>query len=399
MTSSSVPSRWLVPALTVATFVNFLGTLALGPFLPEVAEELRTSVAAVGQVPALVMLLAAVLGLVIGPLADHYGYRRTLLVGVSSVAAATLATGLAPTYQVLFAVAVVGAIGRAAVQPTSQATVAAQFPDDGPRRHAMSRVGMGSAGAAVIGIPLLTFVAALGRWRLAFFTLAALALASLLMLGRVLSPDARSSPGRYRLKDVLASYLPLLRHRATLSLIVATLVGTTGVWVVWSYLAAFLIQQHGFTTREVGWAYLATGASVILGNVIAGGRLGAYPRPVMVASRAFSGLMFACALLLPVPGVAVAGLIALAMVAHGAFTVTNALVLAAETPAGRATTMTVNSSAISLGTALGGAIGGLALTLGDYPALGICAPIFSLAASGLIWWSRPRAEPELVPAT
>jgi len=399
MTSSSVPSRWLVPALTVATFVNFLGTLALGPFLPEVAEELRTSIAAVGQVPALVMLLAALLGLVIGPLADHYGYRRTLLVGMASVAVATAATGLAPTYQLLITVAVIGAVGRAAVQPTSQATVAAQFPDEGLRRYAMSRVGMGSAGAAVIGIPLLTFVAGFGSWRLAFFTLAGLGLVALLVLGRVLPPDARAAPGRYRVRDVLASYLPLLRHRATLSLIVATLLGTTGVWIVWSYLAAFLLQRHGFTTQEVGWAYLATGASVILGNVVAGGRLGAYPRPVMIASRAGSGVMFACALLLPVSGIAVAGLIALAMVAHGAFSVTNALVLTVETPAGRATTMTLNSSAISLGTALGGAVGGLALALGSYPALGVCAPIFSLAAAGLIWWSRPRTEPEPVAAT
>ena len=42
--------------------------------------------------------------------------------------------------------------------------------------------------------------------------------------------------------------------------------------------------------------------------------------------------------------------------------------------------MTLNNSAISFATALGGVGGSVALTLGDYQALGICAPIFPLVA-------------------
>src|SRR5215210_3086104 len=90
-------SRWLVAALMVATFVNFLGSLALGPFLPQVAHDLGTTVALVGQVPALVTMLAALLGLVVGPLADHYGYGRSLTMGVLAATVSTLAIGLAPT--------------------------------------------------------------------------------------------------------------------------------------------------------------------------------------------------------------------------------------------------------------------------------------------------------------
>ena len=51
-----VISHWLVAALVVATFVNFLGLLALGPFLPQVAHDLGTTVALVGQVPALMTI-------------------------------------------------------------------------------------------------------------------------------------------------------------------------------------------------------------------------------------------------------------------------------------------------------------------------------------------------------
>jgi MFS transporter, DHA1 family, inner membrane transport protein len=398
MATSPVLSRWLVTALAGATFVNFLGSIALAPFLPQVADDLGTTVALVGQVPALVAMLAALLGLVIGPLADHYGFGRTLMAGVLAAVVSTLAIGLTPTYAFLLLATGAGAIGRAAVQPTAQAIVAAWVPDEATRRVAMSRVQMGSAGAAIIGIPLLTFIAALWSWRVAFLTLTALGLLSLLVLWRTLPTDASTTSGRLRLRDALATYAPLLRHRSTLSLIAASLVGNVGAWVVWSYLSAFLIDVHGFTIQDVGWVYLVGGLGVMAGTLISGTRLGAAPRPLMIAGRVISALLLACAMVPPLPGLAVVTFVALAMVFHGTYNVPNVLVLNAETPAGRATTMTLNSAAFTLGIALGGVVGGVALTLGGYPALGVCAPIFPLAGAGIIWWSRPRAAPPLAVA-
>jgi DHA1 family inner membrane transport protein len=398
MATSPVLSRWLVTALAGATFVNFLGSIALAPFLPQVADDLGTTVALVGQVPALVAMLAALLGLVIGPLADHYGFGRTLMAGVLAAVVSTLAIGLTPTYAFLLLATGAGAIGRAAVQPTAQAIVAAWVPDEATRRVAMSRVQMGSAGAAIIGIPLLTFIAALWSWRVAFLTLTALGLLSLLVLWRTLPTDASTTSGRLRLRDALATYAPLLRHRSTLSLIAASLVGNVGAWVVWSYLSAFLIDVHGFTIQDVGWVYLVGGLGVMAGTLISGTRLGAAPRPLMIAGRVISALLLACAMVPPLPGLAVVTFVALAMVLHGTYNVPNVLVLNAETPAGRATTMTLNSAAFTLGIALGGVVGGVALTLGGYPALGVCAPIFPLAGAGIIWWSRPRAAPPLAVA-
>jgi predicted MFS family arabinose efflux permease len=391
-----VLSRWLVAALMTATFVNFLGSLALGPFLPQVAHDLGTTVALVGQVPALVTMLAALLGLVIGPLADHYGSGRSLMVGVLAATLSTLAIGLAPTYGVLLLVTFIGAIGRATVQPTAQATVAQHFPDEAIRRYAMSRVQMGNSGAAIIGIPILTYVASLWSWRLAFVMMAALGLISLLVLWRTLPSDERTTSGRIRLRDALASYVPLLRHRSTLSVIAGTFVGNIGTWIVWSYLAAFLIEVHHFTVQEAGWVYLFGGGGVMVGTMISSKRIGVSPRVLMIVSRVTAGLLVSCAMILPLPGLAVMGVMSLAMVMHGLYGVPNLLVLSAETPVGRATTLTLNASAISLATALGGVIGGIALSLGGYQALGFCAPIFPLVGSAIIWWSRPRTAPPLV---
>src|SRR5829696_2462596 len=97
-------ARWLVPSLTLATFVTMTSAFGLGPFLPVIAREFGLPVALLGQVPAGMLLLAAVLGLVIGPLADHFGYRRVLVTGLLTIVASALATGFAPDFPLLLLV-------------------------------------------------------------------------------------------------------------------------------------------------------------------------------------------------------------------------------------------------------------------------------------------------------
>jgi MFS family permease len=157
--NAASPARALVLTLTLATFVNHLNVVAWNPFLPFIAAAHGVPVALLGQVPALMMLLSTFLGLVIGPLADRYGYRRTLLVCLLAVATSSLGTGLAAKLPVLVLAALLGAVGRAAVMPVAQAIVAASFVTDAARRRAVSRIQSGGPLAATLGIPLLTAIA------------------------------------------------------------------------------------------------------------------------------------------------------------------------------------------------------------------------------------------------
>ena len=91
--NARLPARGLVPTLALSTFVNHLNVVAWIPFLPFIAKAQGVSVSLLGQIPASMLLLSALLGLGIGPLADRYGYRRTLLVCLAAVAASSLTTG------------------------------------------------------------------------------------------------------------------------------------------------------------------------------------------------------------------------------------------------------------------------------------------------------------------
>src|SRR5262249_48241987 len=120
----------LVPALTVAAFVNHLNVIAWNPFLPFIAEAHGIGIATLGQLPAFLLVLSALLGLVIGPIADSYGYRPTMVLSLLAVAASSLATGLSTMLPVLVLAALLGSVGRAAIMPIAQAVAAAVFLDD-----------------------------------------------------------------------------------------------------------------------------------------------------------------------------------------------------------------------------------------------------------------------------
>lgn len=389
-------SRWLIVALALAAFVNHIVGLALSPFLPLMAEEFGTSVALVGQVPSLSMLLAAILGLMIGPLADQYGYRRVLMIGLLSAVVSTLATSLAPSYLLLLVAVLVGAIGRATVLPTAQAIVTTRF-QDAARRRGVGWITTGLSGAAVGGIPLLTTVAALAHWRVSFLMLGGLVLVTGLLLWRLVGDEVAPRPEARRIRDVFRAYAPLLRHRPTLVLIAASLVGYTGMWAIWTYIAALLVDRHGLGIQGVGAFYFGTGVIALVGNMLAGGRLSARPRPLMIWSRLAGGLVMGAALFAPLPGLVVIGLLALSGLSNAVNSVASVILLTAESPAGRATTLTFNFSAQTLGVALGGGLGGLALVLGGFDALSTLAVICVLSSAALIWLSQGKVS-ALAPA-
>ena len=134
---------------------------------------------------------------------------------------------------------------------------------------------------------------------------------------------------------------------------------------------------------------MLTAVGLVPGTLAVGGRLGRLPlRPLLVGSQLGLGLLMAAALTLPLPGAVAVGLMTLAGVMAGAGLVASSTLLTEETPAGRATTMVLNRSAISLGTALGSATGGLLLAVSGYGALGLSALLCCCASAGLTWRSR-----------
>ncbi|TAK26240.1 MAG: MFS transporter [Chloroflexota bacterium] len=381
-------STFVVP-LTVAVFLSALANFAMGPFLPAMGRDLGAPVAVLGQLPAAAALAVGVLGFVVGPVADRLGHRRALILALAALACSGVGIALAPGADVLLLALLVGALGRAAIPPISQALVGDRLVDHA-RRRALGWTTAGTSGAVVVGVPALTSIDAFAGWRVAFAFTALLAVGAAFLVVRLLGAAGPRPTANWSVRNALASYEPIVRHRPTLGLIGSSTLGVAGTGTVLTYLGAYLSQQHDLATREIGWVYLAVGAGALAGSLAAGGRLGARPlRPLLVVARALLGLLAGGAFLLPLPPILIAAALTLALVLVAVSTVATAALLTGETPGSRATTAALNSSGANIGTALGASVGGICLGIGGFTLLAVACALWYAASAAVVWWSRP----------
>ncbi len=371
-------------ALSVASFLGTLSFVGIAPFFPEISRDLDTTVPRLGQAVSAVLLLGSALGLVVGPLADEYGHRRLMVIGMVAIAVAMLGIGLSPSYPVLLATSPAGGLGGATVLALPPAIAGMRFVGVA-RRRAIGWTVASMAIAAVGGVPVLTTLGGSVGWRTVFIGVGLAALGGAWLVRDALPPDAKRTPAPLRLQALWAAYPPLLRDRPTLKLFGATAL-RTACWIgLLTYFGAYLDEELGLSTRQVGLAYMVGGAGYCLGSLAAGGRLGGLPlRPVTAVSNAAMGLLVGLIVALPIGAVATVALLSLAAFIGAIGSVGLTALISEVSPGGAATTMALNAGIFNLGAAGGAAVGGLLLAFGGYEALGLGLPVFALAAGLLV---------------
>ena len=114
--TSALPPRLHAP-LWLLALVTFSGTLAMHvfvPALPIAAKSLGAGMGAMQMTVSLYILGLAVGQLVYGPLADRYGRRPVLLIGLGIYCVSGLAAAVAPEVHSLIAARLFQAIGGCA---------------------------------------------------------------------------------------------------------------------------------------------------------------------------------------------------------------------------------------------------------------------------------------------
>jgi predicted MFS family arabinose efflux permease len=377
--------RRVISVLCLAFFLAVINFAASAPFFSQIADDLDTSVSLLGQVPSMMTFLSAILGLVVGPLADRYGYRRLMILGVVAVACNLIGTGLAPTYGTLLGLATIGGLGDAILFGLPLAIAGTYFAGDA-RRRAISWTSAALPVGVIAGVPIVAAIGGVVGWRGMFVMIGLLTLASAWLTALFLPGDVRRDEQRFALPMLWDAYQPLVRNRSLL-----VLYGVSGLramcWIgLATYVGAFLIDELRLSSNGVALTYMASGVGVFLGSLLAGSRFVHVPLRTLVAwTTGVQGVAAGAAFVLPLGIAPVVMLFALSGFL-GAFSMIGlTTLLATETTAGVGTTMVLNGSVMNLGTAAGAAMGGLLLALGGYQALGLGLPIFAFMAAALMW--------------
>ncbi|TDD14696.1 MFS transporter [Kribbella turkmenica] len=383
--------------LAVATFSTGIDGYVLAGLLPAIADDLSVVEAVAGQLVSVFALTSALAAPVLSTFTSRWERRRTIAWSLWVFVLGNLIVGLATTYAIALGGRIVAALGACLLNAAVTGYVIALTP---ARDHgkALSFVLGGWMAATALGVPVGLLLGQ-SSWRFPMLLVAVvgtIALAGILLKLPRLHLPAATLAERLR---------PLGQPR-----LIAGLLVTTGIlcssYTCFTY--ATLILRPAF---PAGWMMILImfgyGLASMLGNAVTG-RLADRFTPLRVLTVVLAGLLADAVLgaitfrLVPVG--AVLGVLGLfwfftAGIGNGGAAVPQQARLASFAPDSAAIVMALNGSAISLGVALGGGLGGLTLAAGAPPSglLVVAAAVLGLTLTLHLLVARSRRY-DAVPA-
>lgn len=344
--------------------------------------------------PAITSLIAVnqatgVLSPLFGPLADRWGYRLMMLAGLGMLAVGMLAGGLLPVYGIILLALFLAGLGKSLFDPTLQSYIGERVPYQ-RRGLAIGVVEFSWAGTALVGIPVVGLLIAGSGWRSPFFLLGGLALLAVVALGYLIPQRDRQQPVAGSSPGFCEAWRRLRGERAALgalgfSLFIAA--ANDNLFVIYG---VWLESSFGLSVTHVGLATMIIGVAELVGE-----GLTAFVADRVGLKRAlFTGLVLSLMsyLLLPHLGYALpltlVGLFITFLTFE--FTIVTGISLFTEIlPAARATMMSSNIAAMSIGRVVGALIGGSVWLVGGLTATGlVSAAMCGLALASLAWGLR-----------
>ncbi|MEU5916782.1 MFS transporter [Streptomyces sp. NPDC004288] len=379
-------------ALAVSAFGIGTTEFVMMGLLPQVADDLGTSVPTAGY-----LVSAYAIGVVVGaPLLTALGSRiprkRMLLLLMALFTVGNLASALAPGFGWLVAGRVLAGLPHGAFFGLG-AVVAARLVREDRQARAVATMFLGLTVANILGVPAATLLGQHLGWRATFLVVSVIGLLAVAALARLvphLPVDGRQGLGR----EVRA----LGRSQVLLGLLTAVF-GFAGVFAVYSYLASMTTEVMGFGDSTVTIVLALFGLGMTGGALAAGPLTDRALRPTLYGSLGALVLaLVAFRFTVHVPWLALVTVVVLGAVG---FMTTTPLQMLVMNKAKDAPTLASasNHSAFNLANAGGAWAGGAAVAAGwgwTSPALvgaGLTAVGLAVAAvAGLLDRDRGGAE-------
>ncbi|MGA6172396.1 MFS transporter [Streptomyces sp. NPDC012600] len=344
-------------ALAVSAFGIGTTEFVMMGLLPNVADDLGTSVPTAGY-----LVSAYAIGVVVGaPLLTGLGSRvprkRMLLLLMALFTVGNLASALAPDFGWLVAGRFLAGLPHGAFFGVG-AVVAARLVAEGRRARAVATMFLGLTVANIVGVPAATLLGQHLGWRATFLVVAAIGLAAMAALARLVPRIPVEAHQDVR------SELRALGHRQVLLGLLTAVFGFAGVFAVYSYLSAMTTEAMGFGESSVTVVLALFGIGMTLGALAAGPLTDRALRPTLYGSLgALAVVLVVFPFTVHVPW---AALVMVVLLGGVGFMTTTPLQMLVMNKAKDAPTLASasNHSAFNLANAGGAWLGGVAIAAG-----------------------------------
>lgn len=360
----------IAAALFACLFAAQAAVLAPSLILTDVARSFGVSTASAGQLRTVSGLAAGVAALFAVRLAGNVGVRTLVSGGLWMLAGGAIASAAAPGFTWLVAAQALIGVGTTGVLAGGVAGAAA-WPSPEGRARALSWALNGQPVAWVMGMPLIGIVAGID-WRLGWL---AVPLGSAL-IGRValrrtgVAGGPPAGPRHPGLGPALQR--TAIRRWATGELLAYA--AWTGTLV---FVGALFVQSYPVSTAFVGLMLGAGAVAYVPGNLVARRKVdGSSAVPLVVLAVALAGGIAILGAVRPSPWFSGAVFTVLAFLA-GARGYAGSVRGLALAPEERVAIGGLRAAATQFGYLVGSAVGGAALGLGGFTALGIALAVLS----------------------
>jgi predicted MFS family arabinose efflux permease len=347
--------------LAVAAFAIGTEAFVIAGLLPVIASDLQISMAATGQLVTAYALTYAVGSPILAVTFNNLDRRTVMTLALCCFIVGNLLAVVAASFAMLLMSRMLMALGAGLCMPTALA-VAVAIASPERRGRAIALVISGLTVATVLGVPLGTWIGNHYGWRATFILVAGLGAVA---LAGLLFGLPRGLP---RNTATLAQRLTVARRSAVLHALSITAFWAMGGFTVFTYLAIPL-RGLGLSPTEISLALLIFGVAAAIGNML-GGTLADRIGPVPTATLGLVTMMMALTLqsiTLKFAPPEYARPIFLSLIflwGIGGWTFYPGQVanLVQIEPHASMIALSLNASAMYLGFAMGGALGGIVLT-------------------------------------
>jgi predicted MFS family arabinose efflux permease len=362
--------------LLFGNFVIGTGVMVVPGTLNELSASLQVSVASTGQLISAGAFMMALSAPLFAAVAAGWDRRRLLALSLLWFGLLHLACTWSDTLATLLPLRVLAVAAPAIFTPQAAASVGLLVPME-QRGRAITFIFLGWSVASVVGMPIASFVGGTLGWRSAFWMVAAMSIVAAVWVWKAL-PRGIRPPALSR-----AAWGETLRSPALMLCVAVTVLASAGQFVVFSYFAPYWHHLLAVTPGQLSLLFLVFGVFGLLGNVLMMryiGRLGS-DRAVLLGLGAIATSL----LIWPLGSTVLLSALVCIPWALGCFATNSAQQarLVGLAPSLASASVALNTSALYGGQALGAAVGGLLIAVGDFAALSWAALVGVLGAMGL----------------
>lgn len=349
------------------TFISFLvGTsqFVISGILDKVADSVGVSLSAAGQLITVFALATAIGTPLVMVATARMGQRKQLLLALMITLFGILLTIALPGYAFLLLSRIVLGIGSGVFVVTSYA-IAAKMAPAGRQAGAMANISLGFSASLVFGVPIGRIVTAVYDWKMIFWVIGIFTLLGIFVIAKVI-PTMKSE-----ISVPLGKQLALLKNPKIATSLGVTFFVFIGYSVVNTYIAPFLSSVMSLSGGMVSVILFVLGIASLIGSKLGGflaDRIGA--SRTLVISMLVHALSLA--LLFAASGSTFAAIPLLILWTSAAWTFgpTQNFNLLSLAPEASGIMLSLNSTFVQLGFAVGAGVGGIAV--GGASILSIC---------------------------